>query len=194
MINVQLALARPLGSRRGVSERTRGRFDVRQSGKSTSPRCVRSDNDRGIFTAMKSVIPTLAVADITKSLRFYNDILGFETSFTMPGDDGELVHASVQRGDVSLMFSPQGKPGLQHAGEGVVLYFTVGDDDDIDAEFAHARANGATIVQEPTDQFWGHRDWTIADPDGYHLTISKEVRKGDFSNLTAEALAGIVAD
>ena len=143
---------------------------------------------------MKSVIPTLAVADMQKTLRFYNDVLGFETAFTMPDENGELVHASVKRGDVSIMFSPQGQPGLTHAGEGLVLYFTIGDDDDVDAEFAHARANGVTVMQEPTDQFWGHRDWAIKDPDGYYLTISKEIRQVDLSSLAATDLVVASAD
>ena len=143
---------------------------------------------------MKSVIPILAVADIRRSLRFYNDVLGFETQFTMSGDDGELVHASVKRGDVSIMFGPQEQPGLQHAGDGIVFYFTIGDDDNVDAEFAHARANGVTVVQEPADQFWGHRDWAIKDPDGYLLTISKEVRRVDLANLPPADLAPAVAD
>ena len=32
------------------------------------------------------------------------------------------------------------------------------------------------VVQEPTDQFWGHRDWGISDPDGYLIFISKVTR------------------
>jgi PhnB protein len=129
---------------------------------------------------MQSVIPAFAVADIETSLRFYADALGFKETFRMPGDDGRLVHASVQRGDVSLMFGAIDRiPELADRpplGKGVVLYTNVGDDEDIDALFAHARANGATVLEPPADQPWGHRDWTIADPDGYAITVSKVIR------------------
>jgi PhnB protein len=140
---------------------------------------------------MKSLDPILAVKDMHETLRFYTDVLGFETTFTMPGENGELVHAAVRRGNVNLMFGPQGADRLDHAGDGIVLYFTIGDEDDVDAEFAHAKRSGATIVQEPTDQFWGHRDWAIKDPDGYYLSVSKEVRKVNLDDLASGAHATV---
>jgi PhnB protein len=143
---------------------------------------------------MKSLDPILAVTDMRKTLRFYNDVLGFETTFTMPGGDGELVHAMVRRGNVNLMFGPKGKDEIAHAGDGVVFYFTLDEDEDVDAEFLHAKAGGATVLQEPTDQFWGHRDWMIKDPDGYQLSISKVVREVSPDELTAAAVTGATAD
>ncbi|HET7094083.1 MAG TPA: VOC family protein [Thermomicrobiales bacterium] len=129
---------------------------------------------------MQSVIPAFAVADIEASLKFYADALGFAETFRLPGDDGRLVHASVQRGDVSLMFGAIDRiPELADRpplGRGVVLYTTVGEDEDIDALYARAVANGATVLEPPADQPWGHRDWTIADPDGYAITVSKVTR------------------
>ena len=47
---------------------------------------------------MQSLIPALAVKDIPTSLRFYTDVLGFETTFTLPDDTGDIVHASLKRG------------------------------------------------------------------------------------------------
>jgi uncharacterized glyoxalase superfamily protein PhnB len=143
---------------------------------------------------MKGLDPILTVKDMRETLRFYNDVLGFETAFTMPGENGEIIHASVKRGNVSLMFSPYGADRLTQPGDGVVLYFMVDENDDIDAEFAHAKSNGATVTQEPTDQFWGHRDWSIKDPDGYNLTISKEVRQVDMDELAKAGLAAATAD
>ena len=128
---------------------------------------------------MKSIIPALHVADIDASIRFYTDVLGFTVAFTVPGANGKLAHASLQRGDALLMFGGRDLVAPEdraHLGKGVVLYTTVGDDEDVDALYEHAKAAGATIVQEPTDQYWGHRDWGIADPDGYRLTVSKEIR------------------
>ena len=145
---------------------------------------------------MQSLIPALAVKDIAASLRFYNDVLGFETTFSMPDDTGTLVHGSVKRGDVEIMF---GRIDMTDAhdqkplGLGVSLYTTVADSEDIDALFAHARAAGATIVSEPTDQFWGHRDWTVADPDGYRIVVSQVVAQVTEESMR-EAMAGAPAD
>jgi uncharacterized glyoxalase superfamily protein PhnB len=38
--------------------------------------------------------------------------------------------------------------------------------DDLDAAFEKIRASGAEIVQEPTEQFWGARDFAVRDPSG----------------------------
>ena len=134
---------------------------------------------------MKSLIPMLAVNDVDASVRYYTEVLGFAASFTMPGPDRTTVHASVERGAAHVMLGKDdascGGEGQPPRGAGVVLYFTVEDDEDIDAYFARVTAAGAKVVQEPMDQFWGHRDWGIADPDGYLLYISKQVGAMDLS-------------
>jgi PhnB protein len=149
------------------------------------------------IATMQSLIPALAVKDVAASLRFYNDVLGFETSFTMPDAGGKLMHASVRRGDVEIMF---GRLDLTDAhdqgalGKGVSLYTTVADTEDIDGLFAHARKSGATIVQEPKDQFWGHRDWTVADPDGYRIVVSKIIKQVTEQEMLEAVGAGAPAD
>jgi PhnB protein len=145
---------------------------------------------------MKNIIPTLAVADIDASVRFYAEVLGFDVGFTLPGEDGKLIHASAQRGDSYLMFGrvdPSNLHDREPLGRGVVLYATVADNEDIDVYFQRVRDAGATVVQEPTDQFWGHRDWGITDPDGYVLFISKVTRAVSADAMREAALAGAPA-
>lgn len=142
---------------------------------------------------MKNIMPALAVKDIEASVTFYTEVLGFTTAFTLPGEDGKLVHASVARGDTSIMF---GRVDTSEAhdqgplGRGVVLYATVDDDEDIDAYFARVKRGGAQIMQEPTDQFWGHRDWGIADPDGYLIWVSKVTRAVSAEEMAEAMFAG----
>jgi PhnB protein len=143
---------------------------------------------------MKSVIPILAVRSIESSLPFYNDVLGFATAFTLPGEDGKLIHASVRRGSSELMLGRLADADGERLGTGVILYMMVDEDEDIDAFFERARAAGAKVVQEPTDQFWGHRDWGIADPDGYQLFVSKETRQVSMEELASQGLALTTAD
>lgn len=145
---------------------------------------------------MQSVIPTLTVPDIDASMTFYADVLGFEPTFTLPGPDGRTVHGSMKRGDVALMFAlpygddPHDQPPY---GNGVTLYTMIADDEDVDALFRHARDKGAKILYEPTDQFWGHRDWGLADPNGYVTIVSKVVKGVTEEDMRkgAEAMAGV---
>ena len=145
---------------------------------------------------MQSLIPALAAKDIPTSLRFYNDVLGFETTFTLPDENGNIVHASIKRGDVEIMLGQldltQGHDQGE-LGKGVVLYTTIADSEDVDALYEHARGKGATITQEPIDQFWGHRDWIVADPDGYQVVVSKVIAQVTADSMR-EAMAGAPAD
>jgi uncharacterized glyoxalase superfamily protein PhnB len=136
------------------------------------------------------------VADIATSVQFYSEVLGFEVTFTLPDDDGKLVHASVRRGECEFMFG-QIRSDLHDQGplgRGVSFYMVVGDNEDIDDFFARVKEAGADIVQEPADQFWGHRDWAIADPDGYHLYVAKATRDVSPEEMREAALAGSPAD
>ena len=49
--------------------------------------------------------------------------------------------------------------------------------DDLDAAFAKVRAAGAEIVQEPTEQFWGTRDFAIRDPSGNMVRVDQPPAK-----------------
>lgn len=141
---------------------------------------------------MPNIIPALAVADIAASLRFYTETLGFQTVFTLPDDNGVLVHASASLGDSHVMFG-RIDPSLPHdqppLGRGVALYTTVADDVDIDALFARVKASGAPVISEPTDQFWGHRDWGVTDPDGYVVIVSKVIRRVTAEEMREAAFA-----
>jgi catechol 2,3-dioxygenase-like lactoylglutathione lyase family enzyme len=45
--------------------------------------------------------------------------------------------------------------------------------DNLDAAFERVREAGAEIVQEPSDQFWGVRDFATRDPSGNLVRIEQ---------------------
>ncbi len=49
-------------------------------------------------------------------------------------------------------------------------------DEDIDAHCRRARAAGATIVGEPSHQFYGDRTYRAADPEGHIWSFGQTVR------------------
>jgi PhnB protein len=137
------------------------------------------------------VAPDLCVASIERSVAFYRDVLGFTVNFEMPGNDGKIAHADVSYGDASVMFDRLDwlpAEAQSNLGTGVSLYFEVGDID-IDAYYERVRAAGAHVDSEIRDQFWGHRHFTIHDPDGYHLSFAKPIRQVSPAEMAA-ALAG----
>jgi uncharacterized glyoxalase superfamily protein PhnB len=61
--------------------------------------------------------------------------------------------------------------------------------DDIDGHCERARAAGAVILQEPTDQFYGARTYRARDPEGHVWTFDQFVRT--VTREEAEAASGL---
>ncbi len=138
---------------------------------------------------MPHVSPLLSVDDIARSMDYYERVLGFKKGLALPGEGGKLMHGEVHMADeIHLMFMPPGPVAQKQLagggpkGAGVILYLDLGDQD-IDRYYEDVKRAGAKFVEEITDQFWGDRNFTIEDPDGYVLTFSKHVRDVDFSQM-----------
>jgi uncharacterized glyoxalase superfamily protein PhnB len=120
--------------------------------------------------------PLLQVTDLAAAARWYQEALGFQHLFTMPGPGGApgLVHLRwVKYADVLLTSrpAPAGPRGL-----GVTLSFSAYlAERTVDAIAAQAAAAGATIAAPPADMPWNARECTIQDPDGYRLTFSQPI-------------------
>ena len=129
---------------------------------------------------MQGFIPSLTVTDVDRSVRFYVDALGFTSTFVIPGPDGAPVFTRLSHGEATLMLGVAPTDGpeaiTEPLGAGVNLYVMVTEGDDIDTLFERAWNAGARVITKPTDQFWGDRNWTVADPDGYQVTVGKQMR------------------
>jgi PhnB protein len=130
--------------------------------------------------ALKEVQPILWVSSIEDSIEFYMRRLGFDLAYSMPGEDGKTIHASVVNGSVTLMlgYKEMGSVPVEgrRLGGGAELYCYA---DDVDSYYERVRRAGTTLTQEIMDQFWGDRTFTVTDPDGYVLTFAQTVRAYD---------------
>jgi uncharacterized glyoxalase superfamily protein PhnB len=133
--------------------------------------------------------PALAVKDADASSRWYQEALGFQHVFTMPGPGGGtgLVHLRwAKYADLLLRAGP---PVAETKGIGITLNYAV-TDGGLDALAERARKAGANFIQEPGDRPWNARDFTVADPDGFALTFTMGPLKRD---LTMDALTDKIA-
>lgn len=124
-----------------------------------------------------SVTPSLTVRDGSAALDFYTRALEATEHFRMddPGS-GKVMHAEFQIGDSRLMLSdefPEWGCEAPAIGKGGAFMIYV---DDVDASYTKAIFEGATVIQEPTDQFWGDRTARVADPFGYRWSFASHVR------------------
>ena len=111
------------------------------------------------------------VSDPDVALAFYRDTLGLEVrnDVSNQGFRWITVGSAAQPG-VSIVITNylNGSPGDNNVIAGLIakgalngVHFRA---DDLDAAFEKVRAAGAEIVQEPTEQFWGTRDFAVRDP------------------------------
>jgi catechol 2,3-dioxygenase-like lactoylglutathione lyase family enzyme len=119
------------------------------------------------------------------ALTFYRDTLGLELRNDVANEGFRwLSFGSPAQPGVSIVVTNylNGSPADLDAVAGLVakgalpgIHFHTGD---LDAAFAKVRDAGAEIVQEPTEQFWGTRDFAVRDPSGNMVRIDQPPAAG----------------
>ena len=118
------------------------------------------------------LIPLIWVRDIERTVAFYRDRLGF--SMTGSWEQGSrLAWCRMERDGAALMFQEphHGGVDLQVRPRGVILYFIC---DDADAMHTDLVSRGLE-VDEPNTVFYGMRQVTVFDPDGYEVCFESPV-------------------
>lgn len=117
---------------------------------------------------------TLAVADVSRSRRFYVDALGWEPEIDAPG-------VLMIRAGRHLIFSLwdsaefEQEVGTIARGPGLApltLAHNVGSRDEVDAVLRTALDAGAAPVSEAVERAWGGYSGYFGDPDGYRWEIA----------------------
>ena len=120
------------------------------------------------------------VHDPDLALAFYRDQLGLELRNDVANEGFRWITVGAAgQPDVAIVLTNyvNGGPG---DGDAVAALLAKGAlngvhfrSDDLDATFEQVRAAGAEIVQEPTEQFWGTRDFAVRDPSGNLIRIDQ---------------------
>jgi MerR family transcriptional regulator, thiopeptide resistance regulator len=121
------------------------------------------------MTAFTRVIPLLIYRDIQAAHDFLINVFGFESGGVERGDNDQAVHAEVRVSETIIWLhrvdaEHQLNSPLAHnmTSSGLVIHV-----EDVDAHYARARAAGAQIDYEPTDQPYGQREYGARDPEGH---------------------------
>lgn len=124
------------------------------------------------------IIPYLTYTDAPAAIEWLCRVFGFELAELMPIPDGRIGHASLsllgERVMLASVFEEAGNCSPQDldALPGQISVYI----DDVEAHFARARAEGATIVQEPEDQFWGACMYRCIDLEGHRWSFLQQMR------------------
>ncbi len=158
-------------TRAAVKPATKKAAAKKSAAKSASAKATKTKG-----TTLQSAAPSFTVANVEKSLAWYRDVLGFAVGERWE-DKGKLMGAEMNAGSVTFMIGQDDwKKGRDRVkGEGVRIFCTT--DQNIDRLAERIKANGGKLTQEPQDQPWGMRDFSLEDPDGFKLTIAVDLKK-----------------
>lgn len=120
------------------------------------------------------LIPVLVYEDLAAAHDFLVEAFGFTSGGVQRDGDGQAVHAEVSAGDATIWLH-RGVAEFELAAPRALGAASVGFSvqlDDVDAHFARARACGARIDSEPTNQPYGLREYGARDPEGHRWWFS----------------------
>jgi len=123
--------------------------------------------------------PSVVYQDDSAAIEWLRKAFGFEPSLIVSDDSGKIVHAEMKLGDGLVTVAREWSDitrSPKSAGGKNTQQIHVQLQDDIDAHCARARAAGATIVAEPSDQFYGDRTYRALDPEGHLWTFGQRVK------------------
>jgi lactoylglutathione lyase len=121
---------------------------------------------------LRSTMPAFTVADLQRSIGFYTGVLRFIVSERW--NDGDVLRGvMLKAGTCSFGLSQDDwKMGRDRKkGQGVRIWCETAQD--VDTLAAGVKAAGHRLTEEPKDQEWGGRAFSLDDPDGFHLTVFK---------------------
>jgi len=125
----------------------------------------------------QELVPELIVGNVSRSIDFYKDVLGFEVCQQVP-EDGVPIWAEVAKGPARFMLQdwtetlsemPQllGRPK-----GGITIFVLKADTQDEVREIAESLSGHVNIVLPLRETDYGTVEFGITDPDGYVILFS----------------------
>lgn len=124
-------------------------------------------------------VPYLSVTDAAKAITFYSRVFETEPVHLLNMPDGRVMHCEFRIGDARFFLSEElpehgGTPSpTSLGGTSVAIHLYV---DDCDAIMAQMKSNGAEVLMEPEDMFWGDRFARVRDPFGHEWGVTTHLR------------------
>src|SRR5262249_9792534 len=140
---------------------------------------IKRAHERCAMPHPKKLTPNLIVSDVGRSLAFYESVLGFTRSMTVP-EQAPFVFAGVTNGPLEIFLNDRStvaKESPQFAGKAIgggnTMFVEV---EGVDAVH-DAIKDRATVVMPLVTQWYGMREFAIEDPDGYVITFAEPQQK-----------------
>jgi uncharacterized glyoxalase superfamily protein PhnB len=121
----------------------------------------------------------IAYKDPRAALEWLEKAFGFETTLLITDENGTPVHSEMSFVDSYVMVGGEWAENVRSPlslGGANTQTVHVQLEGGIDEHCERARLAGATILQEPEDQFYGDRTYRALDLEGHMWTFGQTVR------------------
>ncbi|MEX0762018.1 MAG: VOC family protein [Dehalococcoidia bacterium] len=143
-------------------------------------------------TGRLAITSAVYYRDPKAALEWLEKAFGFQRQMVITDDEGNVGHAEMNFGNASIMVGGEWADWVKSPGSvggANTQSIHVQLEEDVDAHCARARAAGATIQQEPEDQFYGDRTYRVVDLEGHVWNFGRTIRQ--VSREEAERASGL---
>jgi uncharacterized glyoxalase superfamily protein PhnB len=131
-------------------------------------RTTASSNTISAPPRIRHLTPVLVVESVEQCIRFWMDRFGFTAANEVPGVDGKLIFASVEKDGVEIMYQTRSSVIAERpdaaadlAGHSIALFLAVDDLDAVEKAVA-----GAPVVKPRHKTFYGSVELYVREPGG----------------------------
>ncbi len=126
----------------------------------------------------QSLTPNLMVEDMTASLHFYRELLGFQMLMSVP-ENPPFQWVMLQKEQAALML--QSRESISEelpqfrklpCGASLTLFIKMDDVGDLYQSLKEQIA----LIRDLQETFYGMCEFTVEDPNGYILTFASEIK------------------
>jgi uncharacterized glyoxalase superfamily protein PhnB len=126
------------------------------------------------------ICPLIFYRDARAGLDFLERAFGFETRMVVDDGKGGVIHSETVFEEMVVMVSgppPEGYASPLDLGGRATGSICVQLKGGVDALCERARAAGAVIEREPSDQAYGDRTFGCRDPEGHRWFFGQEIKQ-----------------
>ena len=141
-----------------------------------------------IRPGFEGITPYICVEGAAAAIEFYKKAFDASEEYRME-NDGRVGHAELSIFGSKIMLS-DAVPEIgavapqKDSGSPVTLHIYV---EDVDGVVARARAAGARVVREVSDQFYGDRNGMVVDPFGHKWSFATQIEEVSPEDLAVRA-------
>lgn len=119
---------------------------------------------------------TLGVEDIESAVAFYEKVVGWKATPSPPEiaffNLGGVVFSLYRHSDLAGDTKGAARDHQDSIYQGFALAHNARSKGEVDEIFARLKTNGANIVKEPEEVFWGGYSGYFSDPDGHSWEVA----------------------